>query len=386
MWLSGPCTAWWSRTRGRRAFRCRFFAASNKISGASNSKPNRPSLAKILLSLDGNLAKQQALSHILTALQIMYARDAVVGALMPAAMVAPVECPSFSSAAPSDASAMASPMNGEECMLAVDVEDRLSPNPWQEKTEVKRSRSKGGLAGPDGTKSVFGQMCAKMSSFGPDSLLLPHCVWKVKFVGESVDDCGGGYSESIAEICEELQNGLTPLLIVTPNWRDESGASRDCYLLSPAARAPVHSSMFRFLGVLLGIAIRTGSPLSLNLAEPVWKQLAGMSLTIADLSEVDKDFIPGLMYIRDNEATSEEFEAMSLPFTVPSASGQDIQLSSKHTHITLDNRAEYVRLAINYRLHEFDEQVAAVREGMARVVPVPLLSLFTGYELETMVC
>lgn len=64
---------------------------------------------------------------------------------------------------------------------------------------------------------------------------------------------------------------------------------------------------------------------------------------------MDKDFIPGLMYIRDNEATSEEFEAMSLPFTVPSASGQDIQLSSKYTHITLDNRAEYVRLAINYR-------------------------------------
>lgn len=42
----------------------------------------------------------------------------------------------------------------------------------------------------------------------------------------------------------------------------------------------------RRAGVLLGIAIRTGSPLSLSLAEPVWKQLAGMSLTIADLSEV----------------------------------------------------------------------------------------------------
>lgn len=69
----------------------------------------------------------------------------------------------------------------------------------------------------------------------------------------------------------------------------------------------------------------------------------------ASLLQVDKDFIPGLMYIRDNEATSEEFEAMTLPFTVPSASGQDIQLSSKYSHITLDNRAEYVRLAINYR-------------------------------------
>ena len=39
-----------------------------------------------------------------------------------------------------------------------------------------------------------------------------------------------------------------------------------------------------------------------------------------------------------------------------------------------------------FRLHEFDEQVQCVREGMARVVPVPLLSLFTGFELETMVC
>lgn len=36
----------------------------------------------------------------------------------------------------------------------------------------------------------------------------------------------------------------------------------------------------------MGIAIRTGSPLSLNLAEPVWKQLAGMALTPADITEV----------------------------------------------------------------------------------------------------
>lgn len=65
-------------------------------------------------------------------------RDAVVGALMPASMITPVECPSFSSAPPSDVSAMASPVNGEECVLAADIEDRLSPSPWQEKRgEVK---------------------------------------------------------------------------------------------------------------------------------------------------------------------------------------------------------------------------------------------------------
>jgi hypothetical protein len=45
-------------------------------------------------------------------------------------------------------------------------------------------------------------------------------------------------------------------------------------------------SVSRFLGMLMGIAIRTGSPLSLNLAEPMWKLLAGSQLTPNDITEV----------------------------------------------------------------------------------------------------
>jgi E3 ubiquitin-protein ligase HERC2 len=114
--------------------------------------------------------------------------------------------------------------------------------------QVKRARGKGGLAGPDGMKSVFGQMVSKVHLLTQESLFLPHRVWKVKFVGESVDDCGGGYSESIAEMCDELMNGSLPLLIPTPNGRDDAGTSRDCYLLNPAANSSLHMKMFRFLG------------------------------------------------------------------------------------------------------------------------------------------
>lgn len=194
-----------------------------------------------------------------------------------------------------------------------------------------------------------------MSNFGPESLFLPHRVWKVKFIGESVDDCGGGYSESIAEMCDELQNGSLPLLIVTPNGREESGANRDCFIFNPDAKSQTNLHMFRFLGVLIGIAIRTGSPLSLNLAEPTWKQLAGIPLTVSDLAEIDKDYVPGLMCIRDMDA--ETFEAMEMPFSTPSASGCEVPLHSKIKTISLDNREEYVRLALNYRLREFDVQV-----------------------------
>ena len=80
------------------------------------------------------------------------------------------------------------------------------------------------------------------------------------------------------------------------------------------------------------------------------------------------------------------FEAMNMAFSTPSASGREIQLDAKTTSVSFENKEEYVRRALNYRLGEFDRQIAAVREGMAEVVPVPLLSLFTGVEMETMVC
>ncbi|XP_012287916.1 E3 ubiquitin-protein ligase HERC2 [Orussus abietinus] len=252
--------------------------------------------------------------------------------------------------------------------------------------QVKRARSKGGLAGPDGIKSVFGQVVSKMSLLTQDVLFLPHRVWKVKFIGESVDDCGGGYSESIAEMCDELQNGSLPLFISTPNGRDDNGTNRDCFLLNSVATSHLHLNMFQFLGILMGVAIRTGSPLSLNLAEPVWKQIAGISLTPGDLTEVDRDYVPGLLCIRDMDPDEKVFQSLEMPFSTPSAVGHDVPLSNRYRKITPENRHEYVRLALNYRLHEFDAQVAAVREGLSKVVPVPLLALFSGAELETMVC
>lgn len=254
--------------------------------------------------------------------------------------------------------------------------------------QVKRSRTKsnGGLAGIDGMKSVFGQMVQKLPLLNQESLYLPHRVWKVKFVGESVDDCGGGFSESIAEMCDELQNGSVPLLIQTPNGRGEAGANRDCFLLDPTLTSVLQMNMFRFLGVLMGIAVRTGSPLSLNLAEPVWRQLTGEELRPSDLTEVDRDYITSLICIRDMDGDPKVFQSLDLPFSTPSAKGHEVQLSSRYTRISATNKHEYVRLALNHRLHEFDEQVKAVRDGMSKVIPVPLLSLFSASQLQAMVC
>uniref|UniRef100_A0A7G3AG32 HECT-type E3 ubiquitin transferase n=1 Tax=Lutzomyia longipalpis TaxID=7200 RepID=A0A7G3AG32_LUTLO len=145
-------------------------------------------------------------------------------------------------------------------------------------------------------------------------------------------------------------------------------------------------NMFRFLGVLMGIAVRTGSPLSLNLAEPVWRQFSGEILRPADLTEIDRDYVAGLLCIRDMDDDPKVFDTLELPFATPSAKGHEISLSTRYIKITPQNRHEYIKLALSYRLHEFDEQVKAVRDGMSKVIPVPLLSLFSASELQAMVC
>lgn len=273
--------------------------------------------------------------------------------------------------------------------------------PVIELNRVKNHRIDQGLAGPDGSMSVFGQITSKITEFSVESFCLPHRTWKVKFIGESVDDCGGGFSESIAEICEELQNGSLPLLILTPNSREESSDSNDYMIINPDSRSEKHAEMFHFLGIILGIAIRSGSPLSLSLAEPVWKLLVGLRLNLEDIEDIDRGFVAKYSYLSSlsNENSEKKCDGiekhsnevddvtiLELPYSVRSSSSSEVCLSQTETLVTNQNKQEYLKSALHYKLHECDKQIEWIRNGMSQVVPVPLISLFTGPELENMVC
>ena len=82
----------------------------------------------------------------------------------------------------------------------------------------------------------------------------------------------------------------------------------------------------------------------------------------------------------------DDVAAFDLPYSVRSASNKEIPLSSQPCFITNTNKQDYLKSALQFRMHEFDDQIQWIRSGMSQVVPVPLLSLFTGPELENMVC
>eukprot|EP00043_Microstomoeca_roanoka_P017876 m.188057 g.188057 ORF g.188057 m.188057 type:complete len:1956 (-) comp16717_c2_seq1:255-6122(-) len=250
---------------------------------------------------------------------------------------------------------------------------------------VQIHRQPSGVAGIYGQNSVFAQACRELRTADASVFLVPQRCWKVKFAGEGVDDAGGGYSESISEMCEELVNDSLTLLIPTPNRLQDSGDSRDAYLFNPAATSSAELELFEFLGVLIGIAIRTNSPISLPLAGPVWKQLTGLALTTADLREVAADYVSSLEFIKSLVPDEEVFASCAFSGDTPSAKeGLTYQVVNA-PRLTAASRDEYVRKALHIRLHEFDLQVQAVRRGMARVVPVPLLSTLQPSQLQDLV-
>lgn len=67
---------------------------------------------------------------------------------------------------------------------------------------------------------------------------------------------------------------------------------------------------FKFLGILMGVAVRTKKPLDLHLAPLVWKQLCCIPLTLEDLEEVDLLYVQTLnsiLHIEDSGITEENF-------------------------------------------------------------------------------
>ncbi|KAL1253293.1 hypothetical protein QQF64_017986 [Cirrhinus molitorella] len=243
------------------------------------------------------------------------------------------------------------------------------------------------------SKPIFVQIAKQVVNLNPTELRLPSRAWKVKLVGEGADDAGGVFDDTITEMCQELQSGVVELLIHTPNSTADVGSNTDRFLLNPAAVSDDHMVQFRFLGILMAVAIRTKKPLDLHLAPWVWKQMCCIPLGAGDLEEVDLltyRSLQGILHL-DNSVINEENFTVMIPldsFVAHSADGTLVPVipGGHYVPLTFSNRNDYVERALHYRLHEMDRQVAAVREGMSSIIPVPLLSLLTARQLEQLVC
>ena len=218
--------------------------------------------------------------------------------------------------------------------------------------------------------------------------------WECKFMQEGIIDQGGGFRDSLADIAEELcpssadADVALPLFIRSPNQsQDSSNVYRDAYVPNPGCTL---FSQFQFVGQLMGAMARSQESLVLSLPQFVWKQLVAESVTWArDFITVDSAELKLIDSIEtmSRETFEEAFEG-ALKFNTVLSNGETVSLvpGAGEKLVTYDDRLEYCKLVKEKRMEESKAQIAAIHEGLVKVVPDEVLSLLTWQELELKVC
>lgn len=182
--------------------------------------------------------------------------------------------------------------------------------------------------------------------------------WKMTFKGEGADDWGGPFRDTLVNIVKELETGVMPLFIKTPNNRNEIGNHRDCYILNPAVNSPTQLDLFKFLGCIIAFSIISTSPTPLNLAPTFWKQLAGDQLTLEDLVDIDAN---SYQIIHDLQEHSQKDSldvfneyARQLNFTTTLSNGVEVELCENGAEkcLTKENLQEFIDLVVKTRIEE----------------------------------
>ena len=217
--------------------------------------------------------------------------------------------------------------------------------------------------------------------------------WECKFMQEGIIDQGGGFRDSLSDIAEELcpsepnAYSVLPFFIRSPNQsQDSSNVYRDAYIPNPTCVQP---AKFQFIGQLMGAMFRSQESLVLSLPQVVWKQLLGDTISWArDFISVDSaevkfiDSIEGM----DRDTFESSFAGV-LNYTTVLSNGETVPLiPNSEKLVTYEERFEYCKLVKKRRMEENSAAIAAIREGLTKVIPADVLSLLTWQELELKVC
>jgi hypothetical protein len=179
------------------------------------------------------------------------------------------------------------------------------------------------------------------------------------------------------------------------------------YTFLPASSSAFSLDLFKFLGQVVGIALRSKITLELPLASFIWKSVVREPLSNEDMASFDApasrfvEYIGSMLKKIGNVAgaasqeeslssMTEELEAVLQDITWTatfSDGGTSNLIEDGHLkHVRIEDTAEYLRLYTEARLGECYCAIEAFREGLLWVVPESAISVLTWTELEYLVC
>lgn len=217
----------------------------------------------------------------------------------------------------------------------------------------------------------------------------------IKFQGEEGIDAGGVTREWFSVLARQ---------IFDLNYGLFEPCAADAQTYQPNKHSGVanpeeHLACFKFVGRIIGKAVLDGRLLDAYFNRAFYKQILGRSVDIRDLESVDPEYHKSLQWMLENNiegVIDQEFTVEDDQFGEKKI--VELKEGGSKIPVTEENKAEYVRLVVSYRLdNSIKEQIAAFLQGFyefvsgvghellltsGRIIPKELIQIFDPDQLE----
>lgn len=211
---------------------------------------------------------------------------------------------------------------------------------------------------------------------------------RIAFPGESEAIDWGG-------VAQEWFQMIIPALLDTNLGLFEFSASNDRYQINPNPNPDqilFRQALFgedvvagyKFVGRVLGKALRDSQLIRAHFTLPFYKLLLNSPFIFDDLQETDLDYYRSLKYVLDNPVAE---TGLDLMFTTDGPNGEEVELKrgGANIEVTDANKAEYIELKANYVMHgRMAKERQALLNAFNEVVDLRDLASVDPIELELM--
>ncbi|EME89163.1 uncharacterized protein MYCFIDRAFT_86240 [Pseudocercospora fijiensis CIRAD86] len=203
----------------------------------------------------------------------------------------------------------------------------------------------------------------------------------IRFHGEEGIDAGGVSREWFAAMARQMFN---------PDYALFNPVAADRTTFHPNSLSeinPEHLMFFKFIGRVIGKALYENRVLDCHFSRAVYRKILGKSVSLKDMESLDLDYYKSLVWILENDITDVTFETFSVDvdkFGVTETI--DLIPNGRNIAVTEENKQEYVRLVVDYRLiKSVQGQLDNFLEGFHDIIPAELVSIFNEQELELLI-
>lgn len=203
----------------------------------------------------------------------------------------------------------------------------------------------------------------------------------IKFQGEEGVDVGGVTREWYQVLSRQIFNPDYALFTPVASDRTTFHPNRTSEV------NPEHLLFFKFIGRIIGKAIYDNKLLDCHFSRAVYKQILGKSVSVKDMETLDLDYYKSLVWMLENDITDIITETFSIDADdYGEQKVIDLKPNGRNIPVTEENKAEYVKLVVEYRLVEsIKDQLNAFLEGFHDIISKDAVAIFDEQELELLI-